>query len=150
MFRTVLAFWLILASPCRGESLLPLVEPERFIGDRLAGSLTGSQGSADRGREVFVSRDAGHCVLCHSVRSLDVPFQGTVGPDLSAVGGRLSRDQIRLRIVDFSRINPDTLMPPYYRIAGLRQVAPQYDGQPVLTAVQVEDLVAYLATLTDE
>jgi sulfur-oxidizing protein SoxX len=57
---------------------------------------------------------------------------------------------LRLRIVDASRFNPDTIMPPYYRIEGLIRVAPAFQGKPILTAEQIEDVVAYLATLRDE
>jgi sulfur-oxidizing protein SoxX len=74
-------------------------------------------------------------------------FQGNIGPDLSGVAARLSAGQIRLRIVDSSRLNPRTIMPPYYRVEGLQRVAAAFLGKPVLTAEQVEDAVAYLLTL---
>ena len=57
--------------------------------------------------------------------------------------------QLRLRIVDASRLNPDTIMPPYYRVDGLDRVAPGFRGKPILTAEQIEDVVAYLMTLKD-
>ncbi len=104
-------------------------------------------GSPQQGERIFVEREAGHCVLCHQVQGLDAPFQGNLGPDLTGVGSRLSAAQIRLRVVDASRLNPDTIMPPYYRSAGLEQVATDYRGQTVLSAEQIEHLVAWLATL---
>jgi len=104
----------------------------------------------DEGARLFSSREAGHCVLCHQIDSLDAPFQGNLGPDLSTVGSRLSPAQLRLRIVDASRLNPGTIMPPYYRTAGLTQVAVESKNTPVLNRRQVEQLVNYLAALQDE
>ncbi len=103
--------------------------------------------SAAEGERVFIEREAGHCVLCHQVAGLDAPFQGNLGPDLTGIGSRLSAAQIRLRIVDAARLNPDTIMPPYYRSEGLEQVAQAYRGQTVLSAEQIEHLVAWLASL---
>ena len=113
----------------------------------LPGPLTDRPGDPAAGRTLFVGRDGGHCVLCHCVDSLDAPFQGNVGPDLSAAGARLSAAQIRDRIVDPTRANPEAAMPAYYRTADLRQVEAQMQGRTVLTAQQVEDLVAWLVTL---
>jgi sulfur-oxidizing protein SoxX len=117
------------------------------VADTIPESLTPEPASPDRGREIFAGRSEGQCVLCHRVDGLNVPFQGNVGPDLSAVGSRLSPAQIRLRIVNASRLNPATLMPPYYRTTGLDQVAVEYRDRPALSAAQVEHLVAYLAAL---
>lgn len=72
---------------------------------------------------------------------------GDIAPSLSGVGARLSDGQLRLRIVDQSRLNPDTVMPSYYKTDGLVRVAPTYRGKPVLTVQQIEDVVAYLKTL---
>jgi sulfur-oxidizing protein SoxX len=57
--------------------------------------------------------------------------------------------QLRLRIADGARLNPDTIMPPYYRTTGLHRVARAFEGKTILTAEQIEDVVAYLATLKD-
>ena len=102
-------------------------------------------GDPTRGREVFVSREGGHCVLCHAVPG--VPLTGNVGPALQGVGSRLTAAQIRLRIADISKVNPEAVMPSFHRTTGLTRVAPTLAGQPVLSAQQVEDLVAYLGTL---
>ena len=102
-------------------------------------------GDPARGREVFVSREGGHCVLCHSVPGVAVA--GDVGPPLAGVGARLSPGQIRLRIADISRVNPDAPMPAFHRTEGLTRVASGYAGKPVLSGQQVEDLVAWLGTL---
>ncbi len=104
-------------------------------------------GEAVAGEQVFVARDEGHCVLCHQIETLDAPFQGNIGPNLTTVGARLTPAQIRFRIIDASRLNPATTMPPYYRVDGLNQVATEFKGKPVLTERQIEDLVAYLGQL---
>ncbi len=101
------------------------------------------------GRAVFAEREQGHCVLCHQVSSLDAAFQGNVGPTMDGIGSRLTSAQIRYRIVDASLLNPDTIMPPYYRTGGLTQVAAEHRGQPVLSAVQIEQLVYYLSGLKE-
>lgn len=106
-------------------------------------------GRAATGREIFVDRTSGHCVLCHRVSDIDAPFQGDLGPDLSTIGARLSPAQIRYRIVDASRLNPASIMPPYYRTESLVQVAEAYRGKTVLTGQQIEHLVAYLSSLTE-
>jgi len=102
-------------------------------------------GDAARGREVFVSREGGHCVLCHAAPG--VGTAGNVGPSLAGVGARLTSGQIRLRIADMPRVNPDAAMPAFHRTAGLVRVAPEYRGKPALSGQQVEDLVAWLSTL---
>ena len=102
-------------------------------------------GDAVRGREVFVSREAGHCVLCHSMPGVNVA--GDVGPPLAGVGARLTAGQIRLRIADITRVNPRATMPTFHRLENLTRVAPQYAGKPVLDGQQVEDLVAFLGML---
>jgi sulfur-oxidizing protein SoxX len=76
-------------------------------------------------------------------------LQGTLAPSLAGVASRLSIGQLRLRIIDASRVNPNTIMPPYYRTHDLTRVAPSYAGKPILSAEEVEDVVAFLATLTD-
>jgi len=105
----------------------------------------GPPGDAARGREVFVSREGGHCVLCHRVPGVAVA--GDVGPALDGIGARLSPGEIRYRVVDITRVNPEAVMPAFHRTGGLARVAPAYSGKPVLDARQVEDLVAYLGSL---
>jgi len=102
-------------------------------------------GDPARGREVFVSREGGHCVLCHAVP--EVTTAGDVGPALAGIGSRLSASQIRLRIADITRVNPDAAMPTFHRTEGLTRVATRYAGKPALSGQEVEDLVAWLGTL---
>jgi sulfur-oxidizing protein SoxX len=116
------------------------------IGDAIPRSLTGWPGNPERGREIVASRESGNCLLCHRMPIPEERFQGTIGADLAGIAARLSEGQIRLRIVDASRLNPETIMPPYYRLEGLQRVLAAYRDKPVLTAEQVEDAVALLLT----
>ena len=97
----------------------------------------------------MANRQVGLCLLCHSGPFPEERFQGDIGPDLSGVGGRLSEGEIRLRLVDSRRLNPQSIMPPYHRTEGLTRVAPALRGRPVLTPEQIEDVVAFLTTLRD-
>lgn len=125
------------------ENALPVFE---VSGDAIPASLSPMPGDAARGRTVMAGRDA-NCLLCHAVPESGERFMGNVAPPLSGVGARLSAAQLRLRVVDQSRLNRDTVMPSYYRVSGLNNVAEAYRGKPILTAQQVEDVVAYLQTL---
>ena len=118
-------------------------------GDALPASLTGAKGDPARGRSIVVNRQTGLCLLCHSGPFQEARFQGNLATDLRGVGGRLSEGQLRLRMVDSSQVNPASIMPAYYRTEGLTRVASAYQGKPILTAEQIEDVVAFLATLRD-
>jgi sulfur-oxidizing protein SoxX len=102
-----------------------------------------------RGRSIVSNRQVGLCLLCHSGPFPEERFQGTLAPDLNGAGARWSEGQIRLRIVDAQRLNADTIMPPYYRVDGLNRVPASLHGRPILTAQQIEDVIAYLMTLRD-
>lgn len=102
-------------------------------------------GDPARGREVFVAREAGHCVLCH--RAPDVTPAGNVGPPLGGIGSRLDAAQLRARVADITRVYPDSVMPTFHRTERMTRVAGVYAGKPVLDARQVEDVVAWLGTL---
>jgi L-cysteine S-thiosulfotransferase len=115
-------------------------------GDSISEPLTLTPGDAVRGRLVMVSRD-GNCLLCHSIPETGERFMGNVAPPLSRVASRLTEGQLRLRVVDPTRVNRDVAMPAYYRIVEPDGVAEPYRGKPILTAQQVEDVVAYLLTL---
>jgi sulfur-oxidizing protein SoxX len=117
------------------------------VGDAIPTSLTGERGDAARGRGIVADRNAGLCLLCHSGPFPEVRQQGTLAPDLRGTAARLTEGQIRLRIVDASRVNPASIMPPYFKTDGLTRVAPAFEGKPLLTAAQIEDVVAYLVTL---
>ena len=86
------------------------------------------------------------CLLCHSGPFPEERFQGNLAPDLRSAA-RLSEGQIRLRLVDSGRAVPGSIMPAYFRSEGLVRVAPALKGKTILTAEQIEDIVAYLLTL---
>jgi sulfur-oxidizing protein SoxX len=127
----------------------PAVAPFEVTGDAIAMPLASRSGNAERGRSIVLDRETGNCLICHKVPIPTERFQGEVGPDLTGIGSRLSAGQIRLRVVDARRLNPVTVMPPYHRIAGTVRVAERWRGRPVLDAQQVEDVVAWLATLKE-
>ena len=124
------------------------LEPYQVVGDAIPAPLGGVAGDAARGRALVLDRARGNCLICHRAPEPAEPFQGTIGPDLTGVGVRLDAAQIRLRLVDASRLNPETVMPPYFRAEGLRDVAAQYRDRPALTAHEIEDVVAYRDCLT--
>ena len=109
--------------------------------------LAADAGDATRGRAAAAARDGGNCQLCHALPDMQAVFTGTLAPPLHGVGARLTEGQLRLRVVDSSVANRDTIMPAYYRVDGLRQVAAAFREKPILSAQQVEDVVAYLKTL---
>jgi sulfur-oxidizing protein SoxX len=117
-------------------------------GDAIPQSLTGMPGDAARGRALVLDRTS-TCILCHNGPFPEVKFQSDLAPDLAGAGSRWSEGQLRLRLVDASRLNPVTIMPSYYRVDGLDRVGSAWRGKPVLSAEQIEDIVAYLATLRE-
>jgi L-cysteine S-thiosulfotransferase len=100
-----------------------------------------------RGRAIVVDRQVGMCLLCHSGPFPEQLFQGDLAPSLAGVGARLSPGEIRARIVDASRFNPNTIMPAYSRTEGLSRVAPAYRGKTILSDAQIDDVVTFLVTL---
>jgi L-cysteine S-thiosulfotransferase len=109
--------------------------------------LTDQPGSPARGKAVVLDPARGNCVICHPMPIAEAEFQGDVGPDLAGVGSRYTAGELRLRVVDARRANPESVMPAYHRTEGLHRVLNEYRGRPILTAQEVEDVVAYLMTL---
>jgi sulfur-oxidizing protein SoxX len=138
-----------MAVPLRPATADPALRPYTVVGDAIPASLTGAPGDPVRGKAIVASRQTGLCLLCHSAPLPEEKFQGTIGPDLKGAGSRSTEGQLRLRIVDSRRFNADTIMPAYYRQDGLERVAPAFRGRSVLTAEQIEDVVAFLMTLRD-
>ncbi|WP_063691520.1 sulfur oxidation c-type cytochrome SoxX [Bradyrhizobium stylosanthis] len=122
--------------------------PYEITGDGIPDSLTGSPGDAARGRALVLARTT-TCILCHSGPFPETRFQGDLAPDLSGAGNRWTASQLRLRLVDAARFNPDTIMPSYYRNDGLVRVGRNFAGKPILSAAEIEDIVAFLAALRD-
>lgn len=112
--------------------------------------LTGQPGDPSRGEALLLDMQRVSCLICHRISSLDERDQGQIGPALDGVASRLDNMELRQRIVDARVFNPDTIMPPYYSVTGLVDVADLYRGRTIYDAQEVEDVVAYLLTLTEE
>jgi sulfur-oxidizing protein SoxX len=134
----------VVALPCAAQALRSYA----VFGDAIPTSLTGSPGDAARGRVLVVARSS-TCILCHSGPFPEEKFQGDLAPSLSGAGSRWSEGQLRLRLVDASRLNAATIMPSYYRVDGLHRVGAAWRGKPILSAEQIEDMVAYLTSLRE-
>ena len=135
-----------LAGEARAQGAL---RPFNVVGDAIPQSLTGEKGDFARGRAIIANRQVGLCLLCHSGPFPEERFQSVIGPDLKGAGARWNEGQLRLRIVDATRVNPESIMPPYYRVEGLARVAPAFRGKPILSAEQIEDVLAFLMTLKE-
>jgi L-cysteine S-thiosulfotransferase len=122
------------------------------VGDGIPQPLTATPGDPARGRAIVVDRTRGLCLLCHSGpfdRTPEERLQGNLASNLSGTGSRWTAAQLRLRIVDARRLDPQSLMPAFHRVEGLQRVGAKWQGRPVLDAQQVEDVVAFLQTLKD-
>jgi sulfur-oxidizing protein SoxX len=138
---------LLCATSATAQQPVRTLAPYRVVGDAIPLPLGGEKGDAGRGRAIAFDPERGNCTICHPIPGGKPRLQGDVGPPLAGVAGRLTEGQIRLRIVDGTRINPSTIMPPYHRVEGLHRVGPAWRGKPILGAGEIEDLVAYLMTL---
>ena len=130
-----------------GAQAEELVKFEIVGGARIDKSLTGQPGDPVNGRKLAIDRKLGNCLACHVLPIPEQPFHGNVGPDLSETGGNFSEGELRLRVVDSKVLNPDTIMPAFYRNDGFERVLKKFQGKTMLSAQQVEDIVAYLMTL---
>jgi len=146
MWRAV-GFIAVLASV---EAQAQALVPYRIENGAIAQSLTGVKGDPAKGRAIVVERQKGLCLLCHSGPFPEERFQGDLAPSLVGTGSRLSEGEIRLRMVDSTKVNEKTIMPPYYKTEGLERVAANYKGKTLLSAQEIEDVVAFLVTLKDE
>lgn len=117
------------------------VVPYKVVGDGIPQSLTGQAGSAANGRALLVKREAANCLQCHAVKKdRELASGGDKGPALDGVGAALTTAQLRLSVVDFSRIAQGGPMPSFHK-------APAGSDKPILSAAEIEDIVAYLSTL---
>lgn len=137
---------LLCALPALAQELRPYRVEDNAIREPLA-----SAGDAARGRAMLVAREPANCILCHTapadLAKSGVRFSGNLAPSLDGAGARWTPEQLRLRLVDSSRLNPQTIMPSYYRTEGLVEVAAAFRGKPIMNGQQIEDLIAYLSTL---
>jgi sulfur-oxidizing protein SoxX len=138
---------ILIAAPAVADNAVPLAKFEITDGESIAQSLTGQPGDPVKGRAVAIHRKKGNCLACHAMPAPEQQFHGNIGPDLAGVADRYSAGEIRLRLVDATIINEDTIMPAFYRNAGLHRVLKKFKGKTVLSAQEIEDVLAYLLTL---
>ena len=136
----------MLALPCPAGA--QGLRPYTIAGDAIPEPLTRARRRDARAARWW-SNASSTCILCHSGPFPEQKFQGDLAPDLAGTGSRWSEGQLRLRLVDASRLNAATIMPSYYRVDGLTRVGPAWRGKPILSAEQIEDIVAYLVTLRE-
>ena len=138
---------LAVVAPAAARADMP--QPYIVVDDGIPQPLSAVPGDALRGRAIVASRQTGLCLLCHAAPIAEERFQGDLATDLAGAGTRWSEAQLRLRLVDGRRLNPQSPMPAYYRIDGLQRVGEAWQGQPILSAQQIEDVVAYLRSLRE-
>jgi len=139
-----MSFGLLLGAGAQAQEL---VKYQIVDGERIDKSLTGQPGDPVNGRKLAINRKLGNCLACHVLPIPEQAFHGDVGPDLSETGANLSEGEVRLRVVDSKVLNPDTIMPAFYRKDGFERVMKKFQGKTMLSAQQVEDVVAYIMTL---
>ena len=140
-YGAALAISTLLALPIPSEAQVV------WTGDAVQTALSPNPGDPIKGRAIVTSRQTGLCILCHSGPFPEERFQGNLAPDLRLSVANLSVDQLRARLIDPARSNPNTIMPAYFRIDHLQRVAPQFAGKTVLTGQEIEDVLAYLLTI---
>ena len=134
-------------SGCAAVLAAALLLPGLAGAEGVDAPLDGLIGDANRGRAIVTDRRKGLCLLCHSGPFPEERFHGNLAPSLAGAGARLSEAELRLRVIDSRRINPVSIMPAYQKTEGLHQVAAPYRNKPILSAQEVEDVIAFLKTL---
>ncbi len=145
----IAALLVMLAGPVAAQQIQAAAQQIQVVQDGIPLALGGLAGDAQRGRAIVADRQKGLCLLCHTGPFPEQRFQGNLAPSLAGAGARWSVAQLRLRITDSRRLNPATLMPSYYRTDDLVLVGRAWIGRPVLNEQEIEDVVAFLATLRD-
>jgi sulfur-oxidizing protein SoxX len=119
------------------------------VDDGIPKSLTGKPGDPKKGRATAIHRKKGNCLACHAMPAPEQADHGNIGPDLAGVADRYSQAELRLRLVNAKLINPDTLMPSYYKKTGFHRIQKKWKGKTIISAQDVEDILAYLVTLKE-
>ena len=113
-------------------------------------SLTGKPGDPKRGLKIVIGRKKGNCLACHKMPITSQQFHGEVGPPLNGVGSRYNEGELRLRVVNPKILNPDSIMPAFLKSTGFHRPLKKFAGKSVLSAQEIEDVVAYLKTLKEQ
>ncbi len=138
----------VVASPVIASPVLASGPGYEIVDGGIPAAYTGKPGNADEGRKTIINRKLGNCLACHTISTLpDQPFQGEVGPPLAGVAERYSEPELRLIVTDAKKVFEGTVMPSFYKTSGFIRVRPDLEGKSILTAEQVEDVVAFLKTL---
>ena len=146
-----LATALLLASGAAyADEMKDVSKTYTIVDETIPKSLTGTPGDPVNGRKVVISRKKGNCLACHEMPIPEQQFHGRISPDLADVASRYTQAQLRMRVVDPKVINSDTIMPAFYKNAGLHRVLKGFEGKTILSAQEVEDVVAYLMTLKEQ
>jgi sulfur-oxidizing protein SoxX len=143
--RFLASLLLAMAMPAMASAQSAMV-----TGDAVVQSLTGSAGDPARGRAIIADRQKGFCLLCHGGPYPEEPLQGNLAPSLAGAGSRWNEGQLRLRLMDNKRVNPESIMPAYHRIEGLNRVGAIWRDRPILSAAEIEDVLAFLMGLKAE
>ena len=143
--RFLASLLLAMAMPAMASAQSAMV-----TGDAVVQSLTGSAGNPTRGRAIIADRQKGFCLLCHGGPFPEEPLQGNLAPSLAGAGSRWNEGQLRLRLMDNKRVNPESIMPAYHRIEGLNRVGANWRDRPILSAAEIEDVLAFLMGLKAE
>jgi sulfur-oxidizing protein SoxX len=138
---------MVAAMPALAETKTALVKFEITDGASIQKSLTGKPGDPATGRALAINRKKGNCLACHIMPIPEQLFHGNIGPDLAGVASRYNAGELRLRLVDATVVNEDTIMPAFYRSANLHRVLKKFQGKTVLSTQEIEDILAYILTL---
>jgi len=120
----------------------------KLVGETIPKSLTGKPGDPKKGLKTAVDRRKGNCLACHVLPNVKLADHGEIGPPLAGVAKRYKVGELRLRLVDSKKLNPDSIMPSYYRTAGYHRLQKKWKDKTIISAQDVEDILAYLQTLT--
>lgn len=130
----------------------------KFVDGAVATSLSGKPGDPVEGEKIFTTKSMGNCIACHEVTALaKYPFPGDIGPSLDGVAGRWNEAELRGIVANAKMTYEGSVMPPFYKVSGFIRPGDHYTGKaapadlkPILSAQQIEDVVAFLETLKEE
>lgn len=149
-FLSTIAASVCFCSVAFAEAVAP--DAVKIQDGEVANSLTGVSGNPETGRAVFADRKLGNCLACHQNNDMkELSFHGEVGPEMNGVADRWEPAQLRAILVNSKAVFGDeTIMPGFYSLGNRHRVAEKFQGKTILSAQDVEDIIAYLQTLKEE